>query len=117
MGQTDTETHDSLLAFYDPASGSLKRKVKLPLADVSGLAYRPKTHTLFATDVAWKTPRQGGLFAVSLEGDVAKTTKIATLDKPTAWPSIRVGHLYVSVLGTGENGRHPPAPLYFKPGL
>jgi DNA-binding beta-propeller fold protein YncE len=119
MGQTDTETPDSLLAFYDPATGTLKRKVKLPLADVSGLAYSPKTHTLFATDFAWKTPRQGGLFAVSLEGDVAKTTKIATLDKPTALAFDPTGHLYVSVMGTGEKagGTDPGALLYFKPGL
>jgi DNA-binding beta-propeller fold protein YncE len=120
MGEIDTDSGDSVLAFYDPVSGSLKRKLKTDLRDVSGLAYSPKTHTLYATDFAWKTPHEGGLFALAIEGDTVKTTKIVPLDKPTALAFDPGGHLYVSVIGTAEKSKSntdPGALLYFKPGL
>jgi len=106
-------------AFYDPANGSLKRKLKVDLRDVSGLAYSPKTRTLYATDFAWKTPHEGGLFALSIEGDNVKTTKIVPLDKPTALAFDPHGHLYVSVIGTANksSGTDPGSLVYFKPGL
>lgn len=119
MGETDTDSADSVLAFYDPTSGSLKRKLKTGLRDVSGLAYSPKTHTLYATDFAWKTPHEGGLFALAIEGDSVKLTKIVPLDKPTALAFDPAGHLYVTIIGTAEKskGTDPGALLYFKPGL
>jgi hypothetical protein len=89
------------------------------LRDVSGLAYSPKTHTLYATDFAWKTPHEGGLFALKIEGDTVTTTKIAVLDKPTALAFDPAGHLYVSIIGTADKGKgtDPGALLYFRPGL
>jgi DNA-binding beta-propeller fold protein YncE len=119
MGSTDSDSADSVLAIYDPTNGSLKRKLKTNLRDVSGLAYSPKTHTLYATDFAWKTPHEGGLFALAIEGDTVKATKIVALDKPTALAFDPAGHLYVSIIGTAEKGRgiDPGALLYFRPGL
>ena len=119
MGETGVDSADSLLAFYDPANGSLKRKLKVDLRDVSGLAYSPKTHTLYATDFSWKKPQEGGLFALSIEGDTVKTTKIVPLDKPTALAFDPHGHLYVSIIGTADksNATDPGALVYFKPGL
>jgi DNA-binding beta-propeller fold protein YncE len=108
-----------VLAFYDPTNGSLKRKLKTGLRDVSGLAYSPKTQTLYATDFAWKTPHEGGLFALKIEGDTVTTTKIAALDKPTALAFDPAGHLYVSVIGTADKGKgtDPGSLIYFRPGL
>ncbi len=119
VGSTDSDSADSVLAFYDPTNGSLKRKLKTGLRDVSGLAYSPKTHTLYATDFSWKTPHEGGLFALKIEGDTVTTTKIAALDKPTALAFDPAGHLYVSIMGTADKGRgtDPGALLYFRPGL
>jgi DNA-binding beta-propeller fold protein YncE len=119
VGSTDSDSADSVLAFYDPTNGSLKRKLKTGLRDVSGLAYSPKTHTLYATDFAWKTPHEGGLFALKIEGDTVTTTKIAALDKPTALAFDPSGHLYVSIMGTADKGKgtDPGALLYFRPGL
>jgi DNA-binding beta-propeller fold protein YncE len=119
VGSTDSDSADSVLAFYDPTNGSLKRKLKTTLRDVSGLAYSPKTHTLYATDFAWKTPHEGGLFALAIEGDTVKATKITSLDKPTALAFDPTGHLYVSVFGTADKGKNtdPGALLYFRSGL
>ncbi len=116
MGQTDTDSADSLLAFYDPANGSLKRKVKLPLRDVSGLAYSPKTHILFATDVAWKTPRQGGLFALWIDRRRREDNQNRHARQADRLAFDPVGHLYVSVLGTGEKkgGRIPARSCLFQ---
>jgi len=119
MGDTDSDATDSVLAFYDPANGSFKRKLKTGLRDVSGLAYSPKTHTLYATDFAWKTPHDGGLFSLVIDGDNVKTTKIVALEKPTALAFDPAGHLYVTIIGSGEKprGTDPGALVYFKPGL
>jgi len=119
MGDTDSETTDSILAFYDPTNGSLKRKLKAGLRDLTGLAYSPKTKTLYATDLSLKSPFSGGLFALAIDGETVKTTKIAPLDKPTALAFDAAGHLYVSILGPSEKVRNtdPGALVYFKPGL
>ena len=120
MGDTASDAADSVLAFYDPADGSLKRKLKIELRDVSGLAYSPKTHMLYATDFAWKAPHEGGLFSLAIDGESVKTTKVAALDKPTAlaFDNPR-GHLYVTIIGTPDKskGTDPGALIYFKPGL
>lgn len=119
MGDTDADTTDSVLAFYDPANGTLKRKLKAGLRDLTGLAYSPKTKTLYATDLALKSPYNGGLFSLEIEGDNVKATKIAPLERPTALAFDAGDHLYVSVLGPGEKVRNtdPGALVYFKPGL
>jgi DNA-binding beta-propeller fold protein YncE len=120
MGDTESDNTDSVLAFYDPANGTLKRKLKAGLRDLTGLAYSPKTHTLYATDLAAKSSYNGGLFSLAIDGENVKPTKIAPLDKPTALAFDAAGHLYVSVLGTSEKARgatDPGALIYFKPGL
>jgi DNA-binding beta-propeller fold protein YncE len=119
MGDTDSDATDSILAFYDPTNGSLKRKLKAGLRDLTGLAYSPKTKTLYATDLSLKSPFSGGLFALAIDGETVKTTKIAPLDKPTALAFDAGGHLYVSILGPSEKvrGTDPGALVYFKPGL
>jgi DNA-binding beta-propeller fold protein YncE len=120
MGQTDTDAPDSVLCFYDPANGSLKRKVKTGLLDVSGLAYSPKTGKLYATDFAWKNSGAGGLFELEISGDTAKTTRIVALERPSALAFDQEGRLYVTTFGS-KPANQPKAPdpgqlLYLRPG-
>jgi hypothetical protein len=123
MGDLNSEDRDSVIAFFDPADGSLKRKMSAGLFDVTGLAYSPKTKKLYATDFAWKKPREGGLFELVVDGDKMKATRIVALDKPAALAFDPAGHLYVAVfeaqLDPGEKARaaDPGALLYIKPGL
>ena len=118
VGPTDTDAADSVLAFYDPANGSLKRKLKTGLRDVSGLAYSPKTHTLYATDFAWKTPHEGGLFALSdrrrhRQDDQDRPARQADgLGFRSGRPPLRVRHRH----GRQREGDRSGALLYFKPG-
>jgi DNA-binding beta-propeller fold protein YncE len=123
MGDVNSEERDSVIAFFDPADGSLKRKLIAGLFDVTGLAYSPKTKRLYATDFAWKKPREGGLFELTVDGDKMKATRIVPLDKPAALAFDPAGHLYVTVfeaqLEPGDKARpaDPGALLYIKPGL
>jgi DNA-binding beta-propeller fold protein YncE len=120
MGEINVEPGDSLLTFYDPANGSLKRKLKAGLLDISGVAYSPKTGKLYATDFAWAKPAEGGLFELVIEGDNVKATKLAKLDKPTALAFDKDGRLYVTIIGTAKSQdkkTDPGALLMIKPGL
>jgi DNA-binding beta-propeller fold protein YncE len=122
-GDLNSEERDSVLAFFDPADGSLKRKMSAGLYDITGLAYSPKTKKLYATDFAWKKPRDGGLFELTVDGDRMKATRIVALEKPSALAFNPAGHLYVTVyeaqLDPPDKNRatDPGALLYIKPGL
>jgi DNA-binding beta-propeller fold protein YncE len=122
-GDLNSEERDSVLAFFDPADGSLKRKMNAGLYDITGLAYSPKTKKLYATDFAWKKPSDGGLFELTVDGDKMKATRIVALEKASALAFNPAGHLYVTVfdahLDPPEKGRatDPGALLYIKPGL
>jgi DNA-binding beta-propeller fold protein YncE len=121
-GGSTVEPGESLLTFYDPANGSLKRKLKSGLSDLSGLAYSPKTKKLYATDFAWNKPAAGGLFELAIDGENVKGTRIATLDKPSALAFDKAGHLYLTVFEAGKDadkkkGDDPGALIYFPPGL
>jgi DNA-binding beta-propeller fold protein YncE len=122
-GDLNSEERDSVIAFFDPADGSLKRKMSAGLYDVTGLAYSPKTKKLYATDFAWKKPRDGGLFELVVDGDKMKATRVVALDKPAALAFDPAGHLYITVFeappepGDKTRGTDPGALLYIKPGL
>ncbi len=118
MGEVNTPG-DSLLTFYDPATGKLLRKLKTGLHDLSGLAYSPKTQKLYGTDFAWANPSDGGLFELVIEGEEVKPKKILSLDKPTGIAFDKDGRLYVSTFGTEEkdSGKSPGALSVIKEGL
>lgn len=99
MGEVNTPG-DSLLTFYDPASGELKRSLKTGLSDIAGLAYSPKTKKLYATDFAWAKPEDGGLFELTIEGETVTPKKILKLDKPAAIAFDKDGLLYITTFGT-----------------
>jgi DNA-binding beta-propeller fold protein YncE len=104
----NNKPHDSLVTFYSAKTGKMILNLQTNLYDITGLAYSPKTKLLYATDFAWMATGEGGLFrldATQGEGAQAvKSTKIASLDKPTALAFAPDGTLYITVIGPkGEN--------------
>lgn len=108
MGEVNV-AGDALLCTYDPATGELKKSLKMNLSDPCGLAYSPKTGKLYVTDFSWTDPTKGGLFRLDVEGEEVKPTKIATLDKPTALAFDKDGKLYVATFGTAKEGATAPS--------
>jgi DNA-binding beta-propeller fold protein YncE len=103
MGATDAPA-DSVLAFFDPKTGELKRQLKTELNDVAGLDYNPKSGKLYATDFSWPDPAKGALYELKVEGEAVESTKILDLDRPTALAFDKDGKLYVSTYGTKQEG-------------
>ncbi len=95
---------DSLLTFYDPASGKLKACLETGLSDIAGLAYSPKTGKLYAVDFSWSEPEKGGLYQLEVEGDEVNVKKVAGLDKPSAIAFDSKGNCYVTQFGTAKDG-------------
>ncbi|MDX1968891.1 MAG: hypothetical protein SFV23_17075 [Planctomycetaceae bacterium] len=109
---------DALLTMYD-AEGKLVKKYATGLHDITGLAYSPKTQKLYAVDFAWADATQGGLFELTVEGDVCTAKKILSLDRPTALAFDKEGGLFVTVFGTRKDtGEKPKGGLIrVEPGL
>ncbi len=93
---------DSLLTFYDPATGNLEKNLKTGLRDVIGVAYSPNTGKLYGLDFSWAEPAKGGLFRLEVGAEQVKAVRLADLEKPTALAFAPDGKLYVTVLGAGE---------------
>jgi DNA-binding beta-propeller fold protein YncE len=91
---------DSLLTFYDPATGKLERKLKTGLRDLIGIAYSPKTGHLYGLDFSWADPSKGGLFRLEVGAGQVKAVRLAALEKPTALAFSPAGKLYVTVIGS-----------------
>ena len=108
MGEI-TVPGDALLSVYDPKTGKLKSNHETGLSDITGLAYSPASGKLYATDFVWHDTSKGGLFELSVKGDECTATKVVDLDKPTALTFDEAGNLYVTVLGTKEEGAKKPA--------
>ncbi|MBW3539414.1 MAG: hypothetical protein KY476_04020 [Planctomycetes bacterium] len=98
---------DSLLTKYNPETKELTLKLETGLSDIAGLAYSP-SGKLYAVDFAWAEPQNGGLFRLDIEGEGEEqkvtATKILALDKPTALAFDKEGKLYVTIIGTAEEG-------------
>ena len=97
-----TEAADSLLVYFNQR-GKLLLRLELGLHDVTSLAYGP-TGQLYAADLAWAKPSQGGLFQLvaTLQNGVqgVRTKKLAPLEHPTAMVFDKTGVLYITVLGS-----------------
>jgi DNA-binding beta-propeller fold protein YncE len=108
MGEI-TVPDDSLLSVYDPKTGKLKSNHETGLSDITGLAYSPATGKLYATDFVWNDTSKGGLFELTVSGDECTSKKIVDLDKPTALAFDTKGNMYVTVIGSKEEGSEKPA--------
>ncbi len=99
---------DSLVLVYNPTTGELLHSAEAELFDIAGLAVSPTTGELYAIDYAWMDTTKGGLFRLDVEiidEEMTVTPEmIATLDKPTAMAFDSEGTLYVTVIGTAEDG-------------
>jgi len=96
---------DGLLTFYDAATGDKLANFKTGLSDITGLAYGPRGK-LLATDFAWSSTKDGGLFRIVAKYNKKKqgieVEKIVSLDKPTAICIDSSGDIYVTIIGSGE---------------
>ena len=101
LGRLDAAP-DSRISFYNPNDGRLLLNLQTGLRDITGVAYSPAGQ-LYATDLAWAEPAEGGLFqliATTRGGKLAvEAKKIIALERPTALIFGSGGSLYVSVLG------------------
>ncbi|MDX1944174.1 MAG: hypothetical protein SFU86_02105 [Pirellulaceae bacterium] len=111
MGEIN-KPNDSLLTFYSAKTGMKILNLETGLYDITGLAYSPKTGLLYATDFAWMSTGDGGLFRLDSEmknsGAAVKTVKVASLDKPTALAFAPDGTLYITVVGPKKDDENAP---------
>jgi DNA-binding beta-propeller fold protein YncE len=108
---------DSLLTFYDPATGKLDKKFTTGLRDLCGAAYSPKTGALYGVDFSWADHGKGGLFRLDISGDQLKAVKVADLVRPTALAFSPDGKLYVTVVGTDKEKEKKTGQLLVFEGL
>ncbi|MAT15329.1 MAG: hypothetical protein CMJ46_08680 [Planctomyces sp.] len=118
MGEMNV-ANDSLLTFYDPGTGELKRSLKTELSDIAGLAYSPQTGKLYAVDFSWVDSTKGGLFELAVDGETVNATKIMSLDKPTSLAFDKEGQLYLTQFGSEvpEGAESAGSLIRVEPGL
>ena len=107
MGEINVEG-DSLLTFYGEDKKMLLN-LETGLNDITALAYSTKARgsrkQLYALDFNWLDTKKGGIFRLVDDGKGGvQAKKIAALDKPTAMSFGAEGVLYVTVIGTKEEG-------------
>lgn len=109
LGKTNVPG-DSVLAVYDPATGTLEKSLSTGLNDLLAIAYSPTTGKLYGLDFSWLAPEKGGLFLLEPGESSVRVVKIADLDRPTAMAFADDGSLYITVLGgSPSNGTPDPA--------
>jgi sugar lactone lactonase YvrE len=94
---------DSRLAFYNPANGRQLMELATDLHDILGLAYSPRTESLYAADASWMDAKNGGVFRIdaATERRPAKCSvmKIAEIVRPSALTFGPDGAMYVTAFG------------------
>jgi hypothetical protein len=101
--------HAAAISFYSPKDkGRLLLSVPTGLSNITGLAYSPRSGSLYALDFAWSDAKEAGLFRIDAtreEGRMsAKAIKITSLDRPMAMTFASDGTLYVTQLGPSAEG-------------
>jgi len=105
VGKLD-KSPDSVLSFYNPSNGKLLLNLPTGLLDIVGLAYSPQSGLLYAVDLAWADPKEGGLYRLDAtqtdNGLGVKAIKITPLDRATALCFGPNNALYVTTLGPAD---------------
>ena len=57
------------------------------------------------------------MFELTIEGDECTASKVVDLDKPTALAFDKDGHMYVTIIGTKEEGSKKPAARLWAAGI
>ncbi|NNJ25077.1 hypothetical protein [Alienimonas chondri] len=104
---------DAIGVFND--AGELRAVYKGDIGEFGGMAYSPKTNALYVTDMGLSTDR-GGLYKVTLADEKIQAEKILALDKPAGLAFSNDGKLYLTTLGTPEEGKTTPDGEEFSPG-
>ena len=109
---------DDMIAVFSPKTGELVKKYDVDIAEFGGMAYSPKTDKLYVTDMGLTaTGGKGGLYEVAFDGDEAKVTEVlGGLDKPAGLAFTADGKLYLTTVGTPEEGKKDSAGDPFSPG-
>lgn len=122
MGEISSP-YDGLLTFYN-TQGEMLMNLETGLSDITAVAYsskvKGKKRQLYALDFAWSNPSEGGLFQlISVDSETVEPKEIAKLDKPTAMAFAEDGTLYITVIGTAQEGSdaQPGKLLKIAPGL
>ena len=110
---------DDVLATFDPESGELVNKYDVDIAEFGGMAYSPVTQKLYVTDMGLTAEGgKGGLYEVDLTGEEAKVTEVlGGLDKPAGLAFTAGGDLYLTTVGTPEEGATTPDGEPLAPGV
>ncbi|HUS40782.1 MAG: hypothetical protein WBF93_09545 [Pirellulales bacterium] len=111
MGALDTSI-DSALGFYDAVNGDLLAMFSTGLHDVVAVAYGPKSGRLYALDLAWGGGQSGGLYRIDAtlkdNRPAVSAVKLIEFDKPTAMSFAADRSLYVTTMGTPQDGQDEP---------
>ena len=104
----DKISNDRSLVFFHGTTGRTLLELQSDLSNIIALAYHPKTNLLYALDLGSEATSKdpaiaAGLYRIdrSQTADFSRagTTRIATLERPTAMAFAPDGTLYVTVLG------------------
>ena len=105
---------DDAIAVFSEA-GDLRAVYKGDLGEFGGMAYSPKTNSLYVTDMGLSTDR-GGLYRVTLADETMRAEKILALDKPAGLVFAADGKLYLTTLGTPDESKTTADGEAFSPG-
>ena len=106
---------DDAIGVFDVETGELVKKYDVEIGEFGGMAYHPNG-TLYVTDMGLSDSDAGGLYKVTFDGDAATAERVIQLDKPAGVAFDAGGKLYLTTLGTPEEGKTTPDGGDFSPG-